>query len=102
MIESIYTKHGEKLGTEGRARADLLQMVFRKGWIRARYNATLRLWYVEVDVYELREENIRNCLQYLIKINKSVELGTKGEDGDLVRIIDRTGVRFEKRAEDLI
>ena len=45
-IESRYTKHGEKTGTEGKAREEILRRVLKHGWIRMRRHPN-RYWSVQ-------------------------------------------------------
>ena len=36
-IEKAYRKYGEKLGTEGKARGEILSRIIQEGWIRVKW-----------------------------------------------------------------
>ena len=46
-VEDIHKKHGEKLGSEGNAREEILTNLVKKGWIRIREYAN-KYWSVQV------------------------------------------------------
>lgn len=54
-IESRHTEHGEKNGTEGKAREEILRRVMQNGWIRLRRHPN-RYWSVQTEM--VTEENI--------------------------------------------
>ena len=54
-IESRHTEHGEKTGTEGKGREEILRRVMRNGWIRLRRH-TNKYWSVQTGT--VTEENM--------------------------------------------
>lgn len=50
QIKSIYEKHNEPYGHEGKAREEImLNLIKNKGWIRVRYTVKNDTWTVELD-----------------------------------------------------
>ena len=54
-IKAMFKKHGEKTGTEGKAREEILRRVMRNGWIRLRRH-TNKYWSVQTGT--VTEENM--------------------------------------------
>lgn len=48
-IKSMYKKHGEKIGIEGKAREEILRRVMGNGWIRLRRHPN-RYWSVQTGM----------------------------------------------------
>jgi hypothetical protein len=57
-IESVYKKHEEPLGLEGRAREEIMGELIKAGWIRCRYKKQ-GYWMVQVWLMDDRtRENV--------------------------------------------
>jgi len=93
-IEAVYKRHGENIGTEGAAREEILNRVFKEGWVRLRYS-TDGVWFIEVDEYTRRKEKIKNCLHFLLRVKQKM-----GFDNE-VRIMDKGKVYPEKSLREL-
>jgi hypothetical protein len=74
-IESVYQAFDEPFGTEGKARIKILAHLFGEGWVRVRFNGSLRKWFLEVDNKSKREELIRRCINYFTNIQGSLKPG---------------------------
>jgi hypothetical protein len=74
-LESCYEKYGEPYGLEGKAREEIIRLLFKNNWIRLRYYPENDLWKVEISGFTDRQkEYIRDwCLRMM-----------KGEYGDKV------------------
>jgi hypothetical protein len=56
-IRKIYDKYNEKVGTEGRAREEIILDLVKKGWIRARRYTNQR-WSINTNKLNKRVKNI--------------------------------------------
>lgn len=56
-IESIYDKYNERIGTEGRAREEIIKHLVNSGWIRIR-RYTNRFWSVNVGKWSKRVKDL--------------------------------------------
>ena len=63
-IITIYRAYDEPLGTEGKARIQLLKKVFRKGWVRGRYEQQRKTLFLETDNSVKREKELQECIGY--------------------------------------
>lgn len=75
FINNVYHAYDEPLGTEGKARMKILKKIFNEGWVRVRFNGSLRKWFLEVDNKSKREELIRRCINYFTNIQGSLKPG---------------------------
>jgi hypothetical protein len=46
-VSSVYERHDEPYMFEGKARAQIFRLLYRRGWIRVRYNQKDGLWHIE-------------------------------------------------------
>lgn len=69
-IHSTYKRHKEPIGTEGKAREEILHRVFSKGWVRLRYwtIGANKKWYIEVKDFNSQRESVRSLLNNLFTI----------------------------------
>jgi hypothetical protein len=74
-IEKIYKAFDEPLGTEGKARMKILKQLFKVGWVRVRFNGSLKKWFIEVDDKSKREDLISRCINYFTNIQGSLKPG---------------------------
>ena len=54
-INRVYDKHGEKIGSENKARAEILIQLFKDGFIRVRYDGKFDRWVFQM--HTLTEKN---------------------------------------------
>ncbi len=71
-IKSIYSLHDEPIGTEGEARKNILEIVMNKGWIRVRCRNNK--WFIEVDNFKIRKNNIKKCIEYLLLKSEDMQI----------------------------
>jgi hypothetical protein len=64
-IDAVYDSFNEPVGTEGKARIEILKRVLKGGWVRARFNGSLGKCFIEVDDKKERKETIEMFLRYL-------------------------------------
>lgn len=66
-IKEVYIKYNERIGTEGKAREEIIIGLINKGWIRARYyqkdDWTINISHITDNV----KNNLADFAQYVIK-----------------------------------
>ncbi len=82
LVESVYDLYNEEYRTEGKARREILLMLFSSGWIRARRYHRPHRWSINVSVItEVSAGNIRNFASAMIEkghpLNDEVILDTR-------------------------
>ena len=64
-IRAVYDRHGEKVGTEGEARKELLLTIINQGWIRIRRypnkDRSINVFSLTPDVQELLRNRAEKC-----------------------------------------
>lgn len=63
-IRVCYTKHRERLGLEGKARAEILVENTRRGWVRVRHHSRCDVW--DFQIWDPSDEGIRNRITRFI------------------------------------
>jgi hypothetical protein len=58
FIVKKYKDYGEPIGLEGKARADVMLGLIKKGWMRARYYPKFDRWQLQTYDYGKREQDI--------------------------------------------
>jgi hypothetical protein len=66
-IKDCYKKHSEQLGTEGRAREEIIKRVSKDGWIRVRHYKKPDYWTVQFDEYQIRISIIEDFIQFALE-----------------------------------
>ena len=64
-VNTVFQKYKEPLFSEGRARNELMAAVFKKGWIRLRFNCRTYCWTIETCQFTRRI--IKNICTWLNK-----------------------------------
>ncbi len=68
MIQNIYNKHNEKLGSEGNAREEIIKNLIRKGWVRIRKYNRPDYWSVNVPNLNNRiKDALQGWSSYILK-----------------------------------
>ena len=66
-LRAIYRAHGERIGKEGRTRAEIILRATRNGWVRVRhYVHPGDYWSIQVDVAARRAATIRRFIDYAL------------------------------------
>lgn len=69
-IKSIYKKYNERLGSEGKAREELIRFASKDGWIRIRHYVTPRdYWTIQFDNYNKRKRTINYFIDWALSEN---------------------------------
>lgn len=90
-IKSIYDKHNEKIGFEGKAREELIRMAISKGWIRIRhYVRPHDYWSIQYSDYRRQKKAIRDCIENLI-----LDMGEMTNDDEVILMGLDDGSRFD-------
>lgn len=67
IVRDTYNRHHETVGTEGRAREELIKLVASKGWVRVRhYSKPTEYWTIQCDGTEKRKETIREFIEWAL------------------------------------
>lgn len=67
MVMDIYKKHGEVIGSESKAREELVRLAAAKGWIRIRHYANPKDYFsIQTDDTTKRKKNIISFLMWAI------------------------------------
>lgn len=67
-IGNIYRLHDEPIGTEGRARDELIKLAASKGWVRVRhYSKPKDYWSIQADSTEKRKQTIQGFLGWALE-----------------------------------
>lgn len=56
-ILKTYAKHGERIGTEGEARGEIMIDLMKRGWLRIRYIPRNDMWTIQTYYFGKREKN---------------------------------------------
>ena len=68
QILAVYKKHGELVGTESKAREELVRTVAESGWIRVRhYTNPKDFWSIQSDDCGRRKKDIRGFLTWALE-----------------------------------
>lgn len=68
QIHDVYKKHGEVVGSESKARAELVRTVAESGWIRVRhYTNPKDLWSIQSDDCVKRKKDIKGFLTWALE-----------------------------------
>jgi len=66
-ILKTFEKYGEKIGSEGKAREEIIKKVSKFGWIRVRhYTRGQDYWSIQFDKFSIRKQSIRNFIEWAI------------------------------------
>ncbi len=66
-LRALYAAFGERIGKEGRARAEIILRATRSGWVRVRhYVHPEDYWSVQVDIASRRAASIRRFIDYAL------------------------------------
>lgn len=67
-IHSTYGAHGETVGTEGKAREEIIKIVSKGGWIRVRQylSRTENYWTIQFDRWEVRKKDVIRFLEWTV------------------------------------
>jgi hypothetical protein len=76
-IIDIYKKYGEKIGIEGKARAEIMSNLLKKGWIRIRYAPRNDYWTIQL--YHWRESEKSEIKKWLEKMDKEDKINQYSE-----------------------
>lgn len=68
-LVAVYARHGELIGFEGKARAEIMREALRRGWIRVRENKREGKWILEVDSLANRKKEAEFVLASLFYAN---------------------------------
>lgn len=69
-IDELYAKYGEKKGTEGKAREEILKLAASNGWIRVRhYSRPYDYWSIQCDSLKLRKDKMKDFCYWAIEHN---------------------------------
>ena len=75
-LVEIFLKHKEKIGFEGKARAEIIKSAAAEGWIRVRkYVAPRYYWSIQYDAYGKRKREIDDFILWAVEM-----AGMKSED----------------------
>ena len=55
-IQAVYSKHGEKMGIEGKARIEIIKHLIAKGWIRLRRYPNM-YWSIQVTDFNKQSKD---------------------------------------------
>ena len=67
-IKSVFDKHGEQMGREGKAREELIISVSSQGWIRVRhYYKPEDYWSIQCDSTRSRKDEIKSFIWWAIE-----------------------------------
>lgn len=91
-IKSRYTRHGERLGTEGRARREILLRVVGSGWIRLRW---YRNQYWSVTVHTLTQDVLGRLHKWAVRILSGIGGVCEDDPYMPVRITQLNGTLIE-------
>lgn len=89
-IKTIYDKHNEPYGHEGKARQEIMSnLILTKGWIRVRYNYKKDFWTFEVKSLTKKTKDI--IWQFLMLVTgndvgekKSIDTAPKHSDINII------------------
>lgn len=66
-IRDVYKKHGEKIGLEGKARAEIMHNLLKNGWLRIRhYVRPQDMWIIEFDKFMSRKKSIHRFIDWAL------------------------------------
>lgn len=66
-LREIYRRHGERIGKEGVARAEIIRLATMHGWMRVRhYVHPHDYWSVQVDSLKARSATIERFIHYAL------------------------------------
>lgn len=67
-IDDCFKKHGEKKGSEGKAREELMSKAMDNGWLRVRKVVTRQgsVWTIQFDNFNKRKKDIKNLISKLL------------------------------------
>jgi len=66
-MDAIYAKYGERLGSEGKAREEIIKLVAKDGWVRVRHYSKPDYWSIQCDSIKRREHTIENFIYWAIE-----------------------------------
>lgn len=69
-LNAIYAKHGEKIGTEGKAREEIIKEVSKMGWLRVRKYRRPEYWSIQFDNHRRRKKAINNFIEWAMLDSK--------------------------------
>jgi hypothetical protein len=70
-ILQVYKKYHEKIGIEGKARAEIMMDLIKKGWIRVRYVPRSDSWTIQLYYWsETEKKQVKDWLETLFKADK--------------------------------
>lgn len=87
IVDMVHQETGEKLGTEGQARARLIARATENGWIRVRHYVSRNndYWSIQLDTMESGTNTVRRFIDW------AQEAGYMHQD-DTVRITDNNDI----------
>ena len=98
-VLSCYQKYGERLGTEGKAREELILGVMKKGWIRLRYSLKAQSWTAQLSRFTDRQKEY--LLNWCLRMMEG-EFGGKAKGLTELKIIDeKSNVLFQGNFSDI-
>lgn len=66
-VKALYAKCGEKIGTEGSAREDIIRLAADTGWIRIRHYLTPQdYWSVQFDSWDKRKKDVVTFIKWAV------------------------------------
>lgn len=68
LVLAVYAKYEEPVGSEGRARDEILALVLRDGWVRIRswQEGARKRWYFEVSNIEHQRTNLKRAIEAVL------------------------------------
>jgi hypothetical protein len=96
LIRRIYSSHSETIGTEGKARDELVKLATSRGWVRVRhYDKPRDYWSIQCDKTETRKRTIHEFIEWAL----SKEVMMEHDSAVILGFADpkdRYEVRWEK------
>lgn len=84
-VRDCYRKHDERLGLEGKARAEILVENTRRGWVRVRHHSRCDVW--DFQIWDPGDEGIRDGITRFIA--SAVAEGVMNLYADIRLLVDR-------------
>lgn len=108
-IEDTYNKYNEEIGSEGKAREEIISKAMANGWIRMRFNTSRsgQYWTIQFDDYVKRKKQLDNLILNLIdkkiiyKHDDILLLDTKGQYRQMFRANIVDFLKEEKITEEI-
>lgn len=86
-IKETYKKYNENIGTEGKAREEIMIEAMKKGWIRIRQSFLRQgtVWILQFADYNKQKKDLKGLVEYLLLDKKEMK------NYDVLRLLSYDG-----------